>query len=152
MSSLYVLKLADVSGGKFATNAWTAESFRGLCFCRTCQESFSGGAGNLYMAVDAQDVPVHPRRRPSVLQQEGLSLVPNAALLRKLRRPSYRTNQSARPTAVLVKVGSLDDPSVFQGPSPCDLDSPRCRRFICCLPMCRQYAEIPRPPAPPKNA
>src|SRR2546428_8026483 len=73
---------------------------RGLCYCRTCQ-AISGGAGNLFTprSFNKNDRPGSPTRH--FCGACGVHL----------------TARSERaPAAVLIKVGTLDDPSVFEGP------------------------------------
>lgn len=61
----------------------------------------------------------------------------------------HLTARSERaPSAVLVKVGTLDDPSVFQGPRLVTWTS-EMQTFHVLPPDVPAYAEIPRPPAPP---
>lgn len=86
---------------------------RGLCFCRTCQK-ISGGAGNLFLGVEAasfrftKGTPkefAHPEREAppvrSFCEACGVQL----------------TARSPRaPGGVLIQVGTLDDPGVFEGP------------------------------------
>ena len=64
------------------------QRFKGLCYCRTCQ-MISGGAGNLFMAVDAQTFQF-TKGNPRFFNKKGPSVVSDAALLRDLRSPSYR--------------------------------------------------------------
>lgn len=85
----------------------------GLCYCRTCQ-IISGGAGNLFMAVEAQgfqftkgvpksynknDRPGSPTRQ--FCETCGVQLTARSEL---------------GPGAILVKIGTLDNPGVFEGP------------------------------------
>ncbi len=86
---------------------------RALCYCRTCQ-MISGGAGNLFMAVDA----------PTFQFTQGDPKSFNKA--DRFGSPTrhfcgtcgvHLTARSERaPGAVLVKVGTLDEPGVFAGP------------------------------------
>ncbi len=94
-------------------------SFKGLCYCRTCQ-TISGGAGNLFMAVDAktfQFTSGSPR-----------SYTNNEHPWRPTRHfceicGVHLTARSERAaSAVLIKVGTLDDPTIFDGPSSRHLD------------------------------
>src|SRR3954471_12492142 len=72
-------------------------SFRGLCYCRTCQ-MISAGAGNLFIAVDAE-------------RFQSINGTP---------RSFTSEDHPSRPTRhfceICVKVGTLDDPSFFEGP------------------------------------
>ena len=64
----------------------------------------------------------------------------------------HLTARSERaPGAVLVKVGTLDDPSVFQGPRLVTWTS-EMQAFHLLPPDVPAFAEIPRPPSQPKNA
>jgi hypothetical protein len=87
---------------------------RGLCLCRTCQK-ISGGAGNLFIGIEAKTFTYtqgEPRRfaqagadRPPVREFCGECGVHIAA-----RSPRL-------PDGLVVKVGTLDDPAIFEGPA-----------------------------------
>src|SRR4051794_5506854 len=118
--------------------------FRGLCYCRTCQ-MISGGAGNLFMAVDApgfQFTSGTPR-----------SFTNNDHAWRPTRHfcdicGVHLTARSERaPSAVLIKVGTLDDPTVFEGPQVVTWTS-EMQKFHLLPPDVPAYPELPRPPAP----
>src|ERR1041384_4816003 len=115
---------------------------RGLCYCRTCQK-ISGGAGNFFMAVNAQtfrftkgtpgafvakDHPWSPTRH--FCETCGVHL-------------TARSERAA--SAVLVKVGTLDDPSVFEGPQLVTWTS-EMQKFHLLPPNVPAYPELPRPP------
>jgi hypothetical protein len=86
---------------------------RGLCLCRTCQK-FSGGAGNFYVAVEAQGFRF-TKAEPRVFTDEGHAWRPTRHFCG--RCGVHLTARSERAaSAVLIKVGTLDDPSVFGGP------------------------------------
>ena len=85
----------------------------GLCLCRTCQQH-SGGAGNLFMVVGATNFEFtqgEPRsyssgRRPASPTRHfcgrcGIHLVARSAVAAD---------------AVLIKIGTLDDPGLYDGP------------------------------------
>ena len=86
---------------------------RGLCFCRTCQ-MISGGAGNLFMGVMADVFRLtrgelkefaHPERdAPPVRSFCGTCGV------------QVISRSPKAPGGVLIRVGTLDDPKVFEGP------------------------------------
>ena len=87
--------------------------FKGECFCRECQY-ISGGSSNLVMGMP----------------QSGFSFTkgkPNSYSRADLENPVTRefcpncgthllTKVQGLPDTVLIKVGTLDDPSVFEGP------------------------------------
>lgn len=121
---------------------------RGQCYCLTCQ-MISGGAGNLFMAVGAegfqfvkgtprafnkQDRPGSPTRH--FCQVCGVHLTARSELAAG---------------AVLIKIGTLDDPSVFKGPELVTWTS-EMQKFHLLPPGVRAYAEMPRPPAQKQNA
>ncbi len=86
---------------------------RGMCYCRTCQ-NISGGAGNLFMAVSAVSFQFtngtpgsfNKNDRPGSPTRHFCTICGVHLTARSDRAPS----------AVLIKVGTLDDPSVFAGP------------------------------------
>jgi hypothetical protein len=87
--------------------------FRGQCFCRTCQ-SFSGGGPNLFVIVDAEGfryVRGEPRRYCS--GQSPAS--PTREFCGRCGSP-LAARSPAAPGMMLVRVGSLDDPSLFRAP------------------------------------
>lgn len=117
-------------------------TFRGQCLCRTCQ-IISGGAGNLFAAVDAatfQFTSGNPR-----------SFTNNEHPWRPTRHfceicGVHLTARSERaPTAVLIKVGTLDDPSVFDGPQLVTWTS-EMQKFHLLPPDVPAYAEFPGAP------
>lgn len=84
---------------------------RGLCFCRTCQK-ISGGAGNLFLGLMADNfrltrgalkeftrTPESPTR--SFCGTCGVQLI---------------SRSPKAPGGVLIRVGTLDDPGVYEGP------------------------------------
>lgn len=84
----------------------------GLCLCRTCQKH-SGGAGNLFMVVDAKHFEF-TRGSPRIYSSRRREASPTRYFCE--RCGVHLTAQSAKaPGAVLIKVGTLDDPSVFEG-------------------------------------
>jgi hypothetical protein len=85
----------------------------GLCYCRTCQ-AISGGAGNLFMAVDARSFKF-TKGTPRAFNKNDRLGSPTRHFCETCG--VHLTARSERaPTAVLIKVGTLDDPSVFEGP------------------------------------
>jgi hypothetical protein len=86
---------------------------RGLCFCQTCQ-TISGGAGNLFMAVNASSFRF-TKGTPGSFNKNDRPGSPTRHFCETCG--VHLTARSERaPTAVLIKVGTLDDPSVFGGP------------------------------------
>ena len=86
---------------------------RGLCYCRTCQ-TISGGAGNLFMAVNAASFQF-THGTPRSFTNKDHPWAPTRHFCGTCG--VHLTARSERaPTAVLIKVGTLDDPSVFEGP------------------------------------
>jgi len=122
--------------------------FQGLCLCRTCQ-MISGGAGNLFAAVDADTFRFTSGSPRSFTNEEHAW------------RPTrhfcdicgvHLTSRSERASsAVLVKIGTLDDPSVFEGPQVVTWTS-EMQKFHLLPPNVPSYAELPRAPAPKQNA
>lgn len=120
-------------------------SFRGLCYCRTCQ-MISGGAGNLFMAVDAQTFQFtsgNPR-----------SFTNNEHPWRPTRHfceicGVHLTARSERaPSAVLIK-GALSMTRAFSKARKWSHGLRRSRSFTCCHPM---YPPIRKFPARPHLA
>jgi hypothetical protein len=124
-----------------------SRQFRGLCYCRTCQ-MISGGAGNLFMAVDAQTF-LFTKGAPRSFNTREHPWSPTRHFCDVCG--VHLTARSDRaPSAVLVKVGTLDDPSVFEGPRLVTWTS-EMQKFHFLPPDVPAYAEIPRPASPPKN-
>lgn len=85
---------------------------RGLCLCRTCQK-ISGGAGNLFIGLDASGFRYtegSPRRFARSADAPSREFCPDCGVHVAGRSPRA-------PGGVIVKVGSLDDPSAFEGPT-----------------------------------
>jgi hypothetical protein len=84
--------------------------FRGQCLCRTCQK-ISGGAGNLFLVVDA-DRFAFTQAEPNTFSRGG---GPTRAFCGACG--VQLTAQSPQAAGVvLIKVGTLDDPGVFEAP------------------------------------
>jgi hypothetical protein len=84
---------------------------RGLCLCRTCQK-ISGGAGNVFAGVVAdafrytQGTPKEFARTP---ESPARSFCGTCGV--------QLTSKSPRaPGGVLIRVGTLDQPKIFEGP------------------------------------
>ena len=84
---------------------------RGLCFCQTCQK-ISGGAGNLFIGILANDFR-YTQGEPSRFALEGgtpaREFCGKCGVHIAARSPKL-------PEGLIVKVGALDDPSLFGGP------------------------------------
>ncbi|MDX1291384.1 MAG: GFA family protein [Hyphomonas sp.] len=83
------------------------------CHCRECQY-FSGGQANTIMAMPASDF-VYTQGEPKQYRRADLE----QGALREFCATCgthILTRSSALPQAVILKVGTLDDPSVYGGP------------------------------------
>ena len=135
------------TGGCFC-NAVRYESegpslLNGLCLCRTCQK-ISGGAGNLFMAVDAARFRF-TRGTPVAFSRDAASSPTRhfcgaCGIHLTARSP-------LAPGAVLIKVGSLDDPKLFEGPQLVVWTS-EMQAFHLLPPHVPAHPELPRPKAP----
>jgi hypothetical protein len=87
--------------------------FRGQCHCRECQY-ISGGSENLFMIMPAAEF------RYVKGQPKGFTRSDLAAAGTREFCPECGTHLTTRTPAdasiVILKVGTLDDPSVFGGP------------------------------------
>lgn len=87
--------------------------WRALCLCTTCQK-ISGGAGNLFIGIEAKQFR-YTRGEPRSFRREGDGVIPTREFCEKCGvHISSRLTQI--PEGVVVKIGTLDDPSVFEGP------------------------------------
>jgi hypothetical protein len=108
----------------------------------------SGGAGNLFMAVEAATFQF-TKGTPRAFNKQDHAWSPTRHFCEICG--VHLTARSARaPSAVLVKVGTLDDPSVFQGPRLVTWTS-EMQAFHVLPSGVPAYPEIPRPPVPPKT-
>ena len=87
-------------------------AMRGQCHCRECQY-ISGGAENLFLVVPADNFK-YTQGQPSQFKRSDLE--------RPVTRefcPNCGTHLTTRPRGpvVVVKVGGLDDPSIYEGPT-----------------------------------
>ena len=113
---------------------------RGLCYCRTCQ-TISGGAGNLWMAVDTQTFQF-TRGNPKSFRKPEHAWSPTRHFCENCG--VHLTARSERaPSAVLVKVGTLDDPSIFEGPQMVTWTS-EMQKFHSLPPNVPAHAEFPK--------
>ena len=120
----------------------------GQCYCLTCQK-ISGGAGNLFMAVEAKSFQF-TKGSPTAFNKKDRPGSPTRHFC-----PVCGVHLSARselaPGAVLIKVGTLDDPSVFEGPQLVTWTS-EMQKFHLLPTGVPAYPEIPRPIAQKENS
>jgi hypothetical protein len=87
---------------------------RGLCLCRTCQR-ISGGAGNYFIGLEADGFR-YTQGEPSRFTRPDADGAPTREFC-----GACGTHIAARspraPGGIIVKVGALDDPAAFEGPS-----------------------------------
>ncbi len=87
---------------------------RGLCLCRTCQK-ISGGAGNLFIGIEADGFR-YTRGEPRRFKQPDIADAPTREFCGECGVHIAGRSPKA-PGGVIVKVGALDDPAIFEGPS-----------------------------------
>ena len=87
---------------------------RALCFCRTCQK-VSGGAGNLFIGIEERAFR-YTQGEPRRFTHHAASSGPTREFCAECGVHIAARSPKA-PGGVVVKVGTLDDPSVFGGPS-----------------------------------
>lgn len=87
---------------------------RALCLCRTCQK-ISGGAGNLFIGLEA-DAFRFTRGEPRTLTRPGPAEAPTRLFCGECGVHIAARSPKA-PGGIIVKVGTLDDPAVFEGPA-----------------------------------
>lgn len=85
---------------------------RALCLCRTCQK-ISGGAGNLFMGLVAEDFH-YTAGEPKRFSRDP----PNAPTREFCAECGVHiaARSPKAPDGVVVKVGALDEPAAFVGP------------------------------------
>jgi hypothetical protein len=86
---------------------------KGLCYCRSCQK-ISGGGGNFFIGLEAAGFR-YTRGEPALFCHPDHDMAPTRDFC-----PACGVHLAARsPRAdggVIVKVGVLDDPALFDGP------------------------------------
>ena len=121
--------------------------YKGLCLCRTCQ-MISGGAGNLFMAVDVKTM-AFTKGVPESFNKKDQPWSPTRHFCKTCG--VHLTARSERaPSAVLIKIGTLDDPSQFEGPQAVTWTS-EMQKFHVLPPDVPAYPEFPRPAAQTPN-
>jgi len=86
---------------------------RGECHCRECQH-ITGGAENLFMAMPADGFR-YVKGEPKRFTRSDLPNPVTREFCGTCGSP-LTTRAPGLPTGVIIKIGSLDDPSVFEGP------------------------------------
>lgn len=86
---------------------------RGECHCRECQH-ITGGAENLFLAMPAAGFR-YTQGEPKRFTRTDIENAVTREFCGTCGAP-LTTRAPALPQGVIVKVGSLDDPSVFEGP------------------------------------
>lgn len=87
--------------------------FRGQCHCRECQYT-SGGAPNLVMGMPEATF-AYTKGAPKAFRRSDLDAPVTREFCGDCGTPIL-SRAPGLPGAVLLKVGSFDDPSVFTGP------------------------------------
>lgn len=85
---------------------------KALCLCRTCQR-ISGGAGNLFIGIEANAFR-YTKGEPRRFAKPGADLPPTREFCGECGVHIAARSPKA-PGGLIVKVGALDDPSVFEG-------------------------------------
>jgi hypothetical protein len=109
----------------------------------------SGGAGNLFAAVDA-DTFRFTSGSPRSFTNEEHAWRPTRHFC-EICGVHLTARSERAASAVLVKVGSLDDPSLFQGPQVITWTS-EMQKFHLLPPDVPAYAELPRAAVRKENA
>jgi hypothetical protein len=84
-----------------------------LCLCNTCQK-ISGGAGNLFIGIEAEGFR-YTSGEPRRFKRESAEDAPTREFCGECGVHIAGRSPKA-PGGMVVKVGALDDPSVFDGP------------------------------------
>jgi hypothetical protein len=104
----------------------------------------SGGAGNLFMVVDAQAFQF-TKGSPRAFNKQDRHGSPTRHFSEVCG--VHLTARSDRaPGAVLIKIGTLDDPRLFEGPQLVTWTS-EMQKFHLLPPDVPAYPEMPRPSA-----
>jgi hypothetical protein len=87
--------------------------FKGICFCRECQH-VSGGNGNIFMLIGA-DTLKYTKGAPKRFKRADLPGANTREFCGECGT-HLTTLLAGDPTGIVLKVGSLDDPSAFGAP------------------------------------
>lgn len=87
--------------------------FKGQCHCRECQY-ISGGAENVFMIMPAEGF-VYVKGEPARFRRDDLEAPATREFCGKCGT-HITTRTQHDPSAVVLKVGTLDDPSVYEAP------------------------------------
>lgn len=88
-------------------------AFKGACHCRECQH-ISGGSANLIMAL-AEDGFTYTKGAPTQFARDDLDQPTIREFCGRCGTPILSRSANA-PGAVIIKIGSMDDPALFGGP------------------------------------
>ncbi|MBY9067607.1 GFA family protein [Hyphomonas sp. WL0036] len=106
-----------ITGGCYCGNvryeATGEPIMKARCFCRECQY-FTGGEGNDFIAVPADSFS-YTKGAPKPFARADLPMANTREFCSDCGTPLV-TRAPALPTAVIIKVGSLDDAAAFGGP------------------------------------
>jgi hypothetical protein len=87
--------------------------FKGQCFCRECQY-IAGGNSNIFMIMPA-DSFTYTKGTPKKFSRKDLPAPATREFC--LECGTHLTTRTARdPSIVILKVGTLDDPSIYGSP------------------------------------
>ena len=107
-----------VEGGCFCGAVrYTAEgepAMKGQCHCRQCQY-IAGGAPNYFLAMPTDGFS-YTKGKPASFSRPDAPVLPVTREFCATCGTALTTRADALPTLVLVKVGSLDEPSAYVGP------------------------------------
>lgn len=87
--------------------------FKGQCHCRECQY-ITGGAANLTMAIPTAGF-TYTKGAPKQFTRTDIENAVTREFCGECGT-SLGTRSPALPGAILLKVGSFDDPAIFEGP------------------------------------
>lgn len=119
---------------------------KGQCYCLTCQK-ISGGGGNLFMAVDSQGFEF-TKGSPRAFNKKDRPGAPTRHFC-DVCGVHLTARSELAPGAVLIKVGTLDDPGAFEGPQLVTWTS-EMQKFHLLPPGVPAYSEMPRAQAQSK--
>lgn len=83
------------------------------CHCRECQY-FTGGEGNDFIALPESSVTI-TKGTPKAFKRSDLERASTREFCADCGTPLF-TRPAGMPGALILKIGALDDPSIFGGP------------------------------------